>query len=163
MNNDNYLQHYGVMGMRWGIRRAEKTLSSSKSTAEKKQKAVESLKKHREKATKKIDKLQKSHVKLAKRRDANTVKADVKAQSLRKKASVTRNKAYGFFVSKKRSDRLLYKANKLDARADVLVQSSNKVKTNIKKNEKMQEMFNAGVSNIDKALVAKGKLAAGAK
>lgn len=163
MNNDNYLQHYGIMGMRWGIRRAEKTLNSSKSTAEKKQKAVASLKKHREKATKKLDKLQKSHVKLVKRSDANTLNADIKARSLRKQAAITRNKAYGFFVSQKRANRLLYKANKLDAKADVLIQSSNKVKADIKKNEKMQEIFNTGVSNIDKALVAKGRIAAGAK
>lgn len=163
MYQNDYLQHYGVMGMRWGIRRAEKVLSSSKSSAEKKQKAIASLNKHREKATKKVAKLQKSHTKLVKRKDTNTVNAEVKGRALRRQASVTRNKAYGFFVSQKRANRLLYKANKLDAKADVLLESCNKVKADINKNEKLQEMFNTGISNIDKTLVSKGKVAAGAK
>ena len=53
-NNQEYLQHYGVRGMRWGIRRASKTLSKSSSTSEQREKAISSLQKHRAKATKKV-------------------------------------------------------------------------------------------------------------
>lgn len=163
MNQNDYLQHYGVMGMRWGIRRAEKALSSSKSNAKRKQKAMTSLEKHRGKAEKKVAKLQKSHVKLVKKRDTNTLHAEAKGRALKKRASTTRNKAYGFLVSQKRANRLLFKADKLDARAEVLLERSKKVKADINKNEKLQEMFNTGISNIDRNLVSKGKMAAGAK
>ena len=47
MENNNELYHYGVRGMKWGIKKASKTLSSDKATSEKKEKAVASLEKHK--------------------------------------------------------------------------------------------------------------------
>ena len=64
--NNNELYHYGVRGMKWGIRKATKTLSSSKSTVEQREKAISSLQKHKRKASAKVAKLEKKHPQLEK-------------------------------------------------------------------------------------------------
>lgn len=61
MNYDNNeLYHYGVRGMKWGVRKATKTLSSSKSTVEQREKAISSLQKHKIKASAKVAKLERN-------------------------------------------------------------------------------------------------------
>lgn len=150
------LYHYGVVGMRWGVRRAQKQLSNA-STKEDRAKAVDSLNKHRDKAAAKIAKLKKRGVELEKRAADAVMKTDVKAADLRRKSSLIRNRAYGTFVSRARAEKRLYKANKLAARADALVAKSQQAKAKFESNKKMIETFEKGISEIDKTLVSSGK------
>lgn len=150
------LQHYGVQGMRWGVRRATKQLS--KATTEKQHdKAVAKLQKHKAKASKQVAKLEKKHPKLEKKVEQKILENDVEAARLADKASVKRNKAYGRFTSQKRAEKLLYKADKLQAQADYLAVKSKKAKAELAQNETMQAAFKKGINEIDQTLAKKGR------
>lgn len=151
------LLHYGVKGMRWGVRRATKRLSNSNSSNEAKAKAVSTLQKHRAKATKKLGTLEKQHSKLASDAEKHIMKTDVKAQKIKQKAAKAERKAYGRFTSYEKSEKLKYKAGKLNAKADSMIAKSAKAKAKVQKNEQMQRMFRQGVNDIDTALISKGK------
>ena len=150
------LQHYGVKGMRWGVSRASKQLSNA-TTSEQKTKAVATLQKHRTKASEEIAKLEKKQPKLAKSVEQKIVKNDVQAVKLADKAAIKRRKAYGRFTSQKKSEKLIYKANKLQAKADYLSVKSEKAKAALSKNETLQASFKKGISEIDKTLTSKGR------
>ena len=158
-NNNNELYHYGVRGMKRGIRKASKTLSSDKATSEKKEKAVASLEKHKAKATKKVAKLEKERTKLQGDYDRNVTKRDTKARSLKIQAARTRRKAYGRFTSEKKAGHYLFKADKLDAQAEELLARSENTKAKIASNEKYQELFKKGIKDIDATLAKKGRKA----
>ena len=85
------------------------------------------------------------------------MKTDVKAKSMQREATRTRSKAYGRFTTRKRAERLIYKADKMQARADELKARSESVKAKLKSNERMQELFKKGISDIDSALVSAGR------
>lgn len=153
--SDN-LYHYGVKGMRWGIRRAQRRLSNSTSK-EGRDKAVSSLNKHKEKAQRKVAKLQKKENRLQKDVDRHVAKTDVKSAKLHREASRTRRKAYGMFTSQRYTDRKLYIADKLDAKAEELKAISESAKARLAKNQRAQELFRKGISDIDTILVEAGK------
>ena len=62
------LQHYGVLGMKWGIRRARRSLSRA-STKEESRRAISKLETHRGKINKKINRYQSENVTLRKKSD----------------------------------------------------------------------------------------------
>ncbi len=156
-NYNQELYHYGIKGMKWGVRRATKTLGSSKASAEKKTKAVQSLQKHQTKANKKIAKLEKQHAGLKKQADKFTTRTDIRTAAMKNQAAKTRMKAYGTFTSQRRAESYLYEADKLEAQAAALVARKESLKAKVAKNERLQEMFNEGVANIDKTLATTGK------
>lgn len=154
-SNDEF-QHYGVKGMRWGVRRATKQLSKS-NTSEQRDKAVSKLQKHRAKASKEVAKLEKKHTKLQKTVEEKIVRNETAAAKLSSKAASKRNRAYGMFVSQDKSDKLIFEANKLQARADSLAAKSKKAKAELTRNETLQAAFKKGINDIDQVLANKGR------
>lgn len=155
------LKHYGVVGMRWGVRRASKRLSKS-TTREDRDKAISSLNKHRAKGSAKIEKLNKKGAKLAKAVDRKIIKNDTEAARLNQQAAYNRNKAYGRFTTQRRSSKLIFKANKLQAQADKLAADSQRAKAKMEANKTMIKAFETEIRNIDAALVDAGKKYLGA-
>lgn len=155
--SDEELYHYGVKGMRWGVRRASKQLSNA-TTDKQREKAVSSLNKHREKSTDKITKLEKARPKLEKKVEQQITKNDVKATKLQQKAAHKRDKGYNaLLMSQKRRQKNIFKADRLQAKADALKADSEKAKAMLAKNDAMTKAFKQGISTIDKALVENGR------
>lgn len=152
---ENELRHYGVKGMRWGIRRAKRELSSNDQKA--RDAGIARLNKHKGKVTKKIGKLDEKNVKLQKKRDKQILKDDVKAAKMSNKASKLKKKARGVFTSEKKSVELTIKANLLEDKADAIRAKSQLTQAKIDKNRKMRETFNKGLSEIDRELASAGR------
>ena len=170
IRKDDELMHYGVKGMRWGIRKATKQLSKA-STSEQRDKAIESLQKHRAKASKQVTKLEKKQVKLdnalAKSSKKDAVKAakiENKAAKIDKKIAKMERKATGIFTSDKKTEELLLDAgllklqsDKLHTKASVLQTNYNNAKAKAESNRAIMNTFKKGINDIDAALVDKGR------
>ena len=153
---DDELRHYGVVGMKWGVRRAKKSYMQA-TTAEGRQKAIAKLESHRAKATNKVTKLETKHEKLEKKSDKYAQRNDVKAAKLKRKAAKKTRKAYTGLRTPNRRAQLKWKGDMLNAKADALIAKSNEVKAKIAKNETLQKKFNQGINDIDKTLVEYGR------
>lgn len=153
---NNELYHYGVKGMRWGVRRATKQLSKA-TTGDKRDKAIASLNKHRNKASKQIEKLNAKRPKLEKAYDKAVTKTDIKIAKLESKKSKLERKATRFFTSEAKATKLLGKSAVLDLKINKLKASSNSAKAAMAKNEHMTKMFQKGISDIDSALASSGR------
>lgn len=165
------LYHYGVKGMKWGVRRASKVLLSSKSSQEQRDKAVASLQKHKTKASTKLASLEKKRSKLDDDLRKSTVKDMTKATKIErkvakidKKIAKKQRKAAGIFTSNDRAEKLLFEANimqtkstKLHAKAKTLTAKYEAAKAKVDANESMQKAFKKGISDIDNALVEVGR------
>ena len=154
-DTNNELKHYGVLGMKWGVRRNTSRLNSSDSSGQ--AKAVTALNRHRTKASNEIAKLQKKNVKLEKRNERNVLKADPKAAKLNKQAADYRRKVTGIFVSDRRAQKYLSKAYLAETKAKDLSARANEVRAKIEKNKMLIKTFERGISEIDTALADKGR------
>lgn len=150
------LQHYGVLGMKWGVRRASKRLSQA-TTKEGRDKAVASLNKHKTKGTAKVAKLNAKNDKLSRKADKLDSKNAARAAKLKQKAAKYDRKSYGRFVSQSKYEKLQYKAKSYTARANNLLAYSNTVKARIESNNAMISLYNRELKNIDTALASQGR------
>ena len=107
--DDQELYHYGVLGMKWGVRRASRQLSKA-SSGESKSKAVAKLTKHREKGSAEIAKRQVKANKLNDKYDKKIVKQEAKAAKLSSKAAKLERKAMRRFTSVDKAQKLELKA-----------------------------------------------------
>ena len=155
ITNDGELMHYGVPGMKWGVRRASKQLSKA-TTKEDRDKALGKLNKHRSKASAKIEKLTKKRVQLQKDVDRHVLKSDVKAAKLDREIGRLKQKSMGIFTSERRAQKLLTKAMELEVKSEVLRSRSNAAKSRLAQNETMTRLFQMGIDDID-AIVKKHK------
>lgn len=172
--SDSYsdeLYHYGVKGMRWGVRRASRLLSKSSTSDAKRAKAIASLQKHQTKGSAKVAKLQKQRPKLDdKLRKATTkdaakaAKLDKKAAKLDKKIAKKERKASSMFTSTEKSADLVneanvlkLKSNKLHAKANTLKANYEKAKNKVEVNEAMTKAFQTELNKIDDLLIKEGR------
>lgn len=151
------LYHYGIKGMKWGVRRARKKLSDA-STSEQKNKAIASLNKHRDKSSAKIDKINKKTAKIEKRLEKQrSIDNDAKARETRAKAAKLRDKAYNGYMLPGRRNRLHKKAARLDAKANRYFTNIEATEAKIRKNKNMAKMFEMGINEIDQELIKRGR------
>lgn len=153
---DNELCHYGVLGMKWGIRRATNQLRKATST-EGRDKAIASLNKQRTKASKQIEKLNAKRPKLEKAYTKALTKLDPKIAKLERKRSKLERRAAGIFTSDKKATALTEKASAVDMKIRGLKAKSDTAKAAIAKNDHMTSLFKQGVADIDTALASAGK------
>lgn len=152
--NPDELMHYGVRGMKWGIRKATRELGSS--NAETRQKGAARLESHRAKAVKKVAKLESKQPRLQKQVDRAILKTDVKAAKFEKKAGRETRKAMRAWTSEGQQKHLT-KAQVYDMKVKELKSRSSTAKAQLAKNERMIEMFNKGIKDIDEKMINVGR------
>ena len=170
MYNEDYLAHYGVKGMRWGIRRAYKKASNAK-TSEARDKAVNNLYKHRGKAINKINKLEvkrskldKALVKSTKTDATKSAQLEAKASKMDAKIAKNQRKASRFYTRNSKAQKLLAKNQVLKMKSDILHAKASTFKANYEKNKAKVEAndimvkgFQQGVKDVDNMLVQLGR------
>lgn len=156
LTQDGELYHYGVKGMKWGVRRATKQLSQA-TTKEERAAAVAKLKKHQEKGTAKMKKLQSKTAKLEKKAERAQLMYESKAPGMRMRATMNRARSYGPFTTSSGNYRRSKHAAKYEAQAAKLEYNAMQAKLRLEKNKKMIEAFKTEIKNVDKTLAKKGR------
>ena len=158
ITTDDELYHYGVKGMRWGVRRAKKRLAASDRTGDEKKRnrAIASLSSHRDKINKKLTKLDKKSEKLETKRYKQATKNAPKIAELERKANKARRKAAKAIYTTTARKRL-QKVAKLEYKASKLKEEMAKTRAKIEKNERMKAAFKKGLSEINDELINKGQ------
>lgn len=158
ITSNGELYHYGVKGMKWGVRRAMKELHESNSTGRKggHNHAVAVLSGHRDKINKKLASLDKQNAALEAKRYKQTTKNAPKIAKLENKAAKYRLKAGKAFYTST-SDKRLHKAAKLDYKVSKLKKAAAKTQAKIEKNKRLRDVYNKGLSEINHELITKGQ------
>lgn len=146
--------------MRWGVRRSSKQLGKGYATGDttKVKKATAKLEKHRGKAQKEINKLTKANAQLIKERDRQITKNEPKIAELNRKATDYRSRVYNSrFMSDKKANKLMDKAQSYEIEAKRLQAISDRTKAEIAKNSKLSSQFSKGIKDIDQVIATKGR------
>ena len=156
--DDGELYHYGVKGMKWGVRRATKKLRTANQYGDEKQRdrAVASLSTHQRKINKKLASLDKKSVKLEKKRYEQATENATKIAKLERKANKARRKAAKTIYTTTARKRL-QKVAKLEYKASKLKEEMAKTQAKIEKNERLKAMFKKGLAEIDQEMIANGR------
>ena len=152
----NELYHYGVLGMKWGVRRATRQLSGATNTKQYDH-AVNRLNSHRSKSMNKVNKLTKRIDKLQKKSERDAATESYKAATLSRKAAKLRKKSHAIIRIKSFDGIREWRASRLDNKSETMKLKIEKTKKNLMKNESMKKIFEQGVRDIDKALIENGK------
>lgn len=158
MVSEDELKHYGVKGMRWGVRRAVKELHKSNKDGNKggHNHAVAMLFTHRDKINKKMSKLNKKSESLESKRYRDATKNAPKIADLERRSAKARLKA-GRARTDSKSEKYLHKSARLDYKASKLKAYATKIKTQIEKNEHLKDMYKKGLDEINQELITKGQ------
>ena len=158
LTTNDELYHYGVKGMRWGVRRATNKLRTANQAGNEKQRdrAVASLSTHKRKINKKLVSLDKKSAKLEKERYEQATENATKIAKLERKANKARRKAAKTIYTTTARKRL-QKVAKLEYKASKLKEEMAKTQAKIEKNERMKAAFKKGLNEVDNALITKGQ------
>lgn len=156
-SSENYLKHYGVLGMKWGVHRALKSWDSA-SDKSSKIKAANSLQKHHNKITNKISNLDTKTTKLSKKKFKYETKTAPKIAKLQKKSLKLTNKSYKVGVRNlDKAKKLEAKARKKDIKASKLELKSAKLNSKIIKTQAQKAVFKQYLNKVDGVLLNSGK------
>lgn len=155
--SEEELMHYGVVGMKWGIRRARKVLSSADTNYAERKRALDSLEKHKDKASAKVAKLESKRPKLEDSVNRKVSKYSNKASDLESKAARQERKAYSILATQESKEKRLLKAGKLKAKADTINADIAKAKARLAENDAKTNLFKKGINDIDELLVSSGR------
>lgn len=134
MDHDNELKHYGVVGMKWGIRRA--TGASSKGNSDK---AKERYSKTYTKASAKANKIRKKAV------DKNLKSATLQKKALNREVKATSERQYRKALKTKfKANRLQLKSAKLQKKAQKWEKQMEKSFSEVSVKNVNQEALDAG-------------------
>lgn len=152
------LRHYGVRGMRWGVRRGLKELHESNQTGRKggHNHAVAVLSGHRDKINKKLGSLDKKTVKLEEKRYKQATKDSIKIAKLERKSAKALKKSHRT-MSVDKAEKYRQKSSALDYKVSKLKEKAAKNKAKIEKNERLKAIYKKGLNDINRELVTKGQ------
>lgn len=150
---ENELYHYGVVGMKWGVRRARRAYESGDSDT-----GQRIATRHQNKLTKKINKLDREYAGLSKKRDKQIRKNDVKAARMQKEANALRYKAGKRFSRQSKREKRLARAQVLDIKVNRLKSISDETKAAIYKNRSYRSTFSKGLNEVND-LIERGRAA----
>ena len=149
------LYHYGILGMRWGVRRSRKELARAQNASERDE-AVSKLNKHREKGTNKMNSLNKRGESIRRRAVRNETIASIYAR----KAARERIAAHGptslmkTKIQKRYHEFQATRAQSKSSRRMVVASRYNALSA---LNQRSVNAFQKEISKIDKSIAEAGR------